>query len=42
MIRDNISKGVLIPDKTTESLGSAVKGGDLRAYRHRMSPRTIS
>ena len=33
---------VLIPDKTTESSGFAVKGGDLRAYRDWMSPRTIS
>jgi hypothetical protein len=42
MDRDNIPKGVLIPDKTTVSLDTAVKDGDLRAYRHWMSPRTIS
>ena len=29
MIRDNTPKEVLIPDKPTESLDSAGKGGDL-------------
>jgi hypothetical protein len=33
---------VLIPDKPTESLDSAGKGGDLRAFCHQMSLRTIS
>ena len=32
MIRDNITKGVLIPDKPTGSSELGGKGGDLRAY----------
>ena len=42
MIWDNISKGVLIPDKPTGTSVLAGKEGDLRASCHQMSPRTIS
>ena len=41
-VRDNIPKGVLIPDKTTTSHGVEVKDGDRKAYHLKMSPLSIS
>ncbi len=41
-VRDNIPKGMLIPDKTTTPHGVEVKGGDRKAYHLKMSPRPIS
>ena len=40
--RDNIPKGVLIPNETTTSHGVEVKGRDRKACHLRMSPRPIS
>ena len=39
---DNYPKGWLIPNKMVVTYVTAIKGGDLRAYRLEMSPRPIS